>query len=148
MPLKGDYTAMLSSKRETVYEDKILRVVWDPRTGVVEAVALGQMTSPEFRAALERLLAALKDKRARKCLADLGNAGNISLDDLLWSNSDWFPRCLRTSVKVFALVMPKSLAGHMAMDKATQNWAPEKTGNTTRAFFSDVASAKEWISKQ
>jgi hypothetical protein len=34
------------------------------------------------------------------------------------------------------------------MDKATQNWAPEKTGNTTRAFFSDVASAREWLLKQ
>jgi len=64
---------MIEDKNEIIYQDKKFRLSWDKKTKVVESVALGQMSSQEFRACLDRLLAGLREKRARKCLADLSN---------------------------------------------------------------------------
>jgi len=63
----------------------------------------------------------------------------------MWSETDFWPRCLATGVATFAVVMPKSLAAHLALDKVFQAWVPEKKGGERR-FFADVETARKWLS--
>jgi hypothetical protein len=64
----------------------------------------------------------------------------------VYSETDWFARVRGTGVKIIAVVMPKSLTGHMALDKVIDRNAQAQ--GVVRMLFKDVDSAREWIVKQ
>jgi hypothetical protein len=145
-PREGRRIIMADSKRKTLYEDSLFRLVWDEETKVLESTQMRQMSSQEFRATLERLLVFMKDKKARKYLADMSDAGNIAPEDLVYSETEWFARARSAGVKTIAVVMPKSLSGHMALDRLVDRNAQAQ--GVARMLFKDVESAREWIVKQ
>ena len=137
---------MADTKRKTLYEDSLFRLVWDEETKVLESTSVRQMSSAELRTTQERMLAFIREKKVRKYLADMTLLGNVSAEDILWSETDWFPRCLKAGLKSIAMVMPKALSTHLTIDKKASQ-SDSKTGYERR-FFKDVESAREWIIKQ
>ena len=137
---------MADTKRKTLYEDSLFRLVWDEETKVLESTSVRQMSSAELRTTQERMLAFIREKKVRKYLADMTLLGNVSAEDILWSETDWFPRCLKAGLKSIAMVMPKALAMHVTIDKKASQ-SDNKT-EYERRFFKDVESAREWIVKQ
>ena len=49
-------------------------------------------------------------------------------EDLLWTETDWFPRAMKSGVKYISLAMPKSLTAHMSMDKLAESLDPKQKG--------------------
>lgn len=89
----------------------------------------------------------VKDKRSRKLLADVGNVGKISGEDMVWTETDWAQRLAKTDVKLFAIVMPKSLGLHMSIDKMSERVDPKTVGQV-RKFFPDADTARKWLTQQ
>jgi hypothetical protein len=135
------------SKKELVHKGSGYRLYWYSDEGYVESSTDRDLSTDEFRENMERLLALFQEKKARKCLADMSKLGVISPENLAWSETDWWPRCRKTQMKIFAMVLPKSLAAHMAFDKATKKWDTDAWGQV-RAFFANVERAREWLLKQ
>jgi len=103
------------------------------------------MDSQRFRAMMMKVLDCIKEKRARKVLADLAALSALPPDDLIWAETAWFPECLKSGLKTTAVVMPKSLSAHMSLDKMTERIDVKLV---TRKFFSDLQTAREWLIKQ
>jgi hypothetical protein len=132
---------------ELMYESDSGRVYWDTDLQCVYIDGKQYTGSAAFRAVLERSLQLLNERRCHKFLADISMMGvAISAEDMVWTEADWFPRCLKAGLKYFALVMPKALGTHLSVDKLTQKFDPG-TGRYFRAVFTDLAAAKEWLRK-
>jgi hypothetical protein len=93
------------------------------------------------------VLVRIKEKRAKKVLADVSKVGKISGEDMMWTETDWAQRLAKTDVKFFAIVMPKSLGLHMSLDKMSER-VDQKSVGQVRRFFSDAESARQWLEKQ
>ena len=94
---------------------------------------------------MEKVLELIRQKHARKLFADMTVMDTVPNEDLLWTETDWFPRCLKAGLRYSAVVMPKSLASHMSIDKMSERIDPNAV---TRRFFADPESASEWLAKQ
>ena len=138
---------MSASSRETLYEDPAVRISWDTNAKLLELEAKSTLALGQFRPIMEKLLQYLKQKRAQKLLADISKIAKISDEDLVWTETDWFPRELKVGARFFAVVPPASLASHMSLDKMTERVDPGPTGHIRR-FFADAVSAREWLAKQ
>ena len=97
-----------------------------------------------LQAFLEKVLDLLRQRHASKLLADLTKLGPTDNQDLMWSETDWFPRCLKAGLKSTALIMPRSLAVHMAVDQITQRTDPKAV---MRSLLGDVDEARTWLSR-
>lgn len=138
---------MSASSREILYEDAAMRVSWDASAKLLELEAKSTPAPGQFRPSLERVLQYIKQKKARKVLADISKMDKLSGDDLVWTETDWFPRELKAGAKLFAVVPPASLMPHMSLDKMAERVDPSTTGHARR-FFADAASAREWLARQ
>ena len=131
--------------RDLLHEDVASRVYWNAAAGCVELETNQLTTSRQFRASMDVVPGLISEKKAHKLLAD-GSGGIVSdAEDLRWTEVEWLPRCLKAGVTHVAVVMPKSLAGHMSIDKMAQRTA---VGPVTRRFFGSKEEAREWLSKQ
>lgn len=133
--------------RQTIYEDDLLRLYWNSTSRAVELEAIRAASSVEFRAGMERILQMVKERGARKVLADTSAVGKLSDDDLLWTVTDWLARLAKAGVRAFAVVPPKSLAAHLSFEKMSSKVAPDASGLTT-TYFKDADSAREWLAQQ
>jgi hypothetical protein len=135
--------------RALVFEDHLSRVYWDAEVGCVENESLpGKVSREEFRTTLERLLEIIRRERASKLLANMAKAQDITIEDLLWAEQQWLPRCLAAGVKRFGMVMPASLSVLIEVDKAVDRMKPTEEAGYRRAIFSNVDEAREWLKKQ
>ena len=80
---------MDKKERKVVYEDEGSRLSWDGETKCVELDGKKYTSGPHYRAALERTLNLLKDRKATKLLVDASKMGNISAEDLVWTETTW-----------------------------------------------------------
>lgn len=136
------------TERKLVHEDKSGRIYWDALGQWVELEAIQYASGPDFRSILERALQALKERRSNKMLADISRIGlAFSAEDMIWTETDWFPRCIKAGMKYFAMVMPKALAVHMSVDKFSQKFDPDAIGYIRR-FFTDAEEARKWLRQQ
>jgi len=135
---------MSPAERQLVYEDESGLMYWNSALRTVEVEAKDYVSSTGYRAFLEKILDIVRQKHASKLLADLTKLGPTDSQDMVWSETDWFPRCLKAGVKSTALVMPKSLAVHMAVDQMSQR--TDRTA-VTRRVFGDVDEARAWLGR-
>ena len=139
------YVTMMA--RELIHQDEFARIYWDAKLGMVELDARGDPTSAQYRTIMDRLLQIVKEKNASKLLGDCGNVGAVSFEDLLWTETDWSTRLAKTKMKYVAIIMPKSLGLHMAIDKMSDK-VDGKTVGQVRKFFADTDSARKWLVSQ
>jgi len=139
---------MGGSANEIVYKSPGgSRVYWDAKTKCVVLESSPRVSGQELRNTLEKTLQLVAEKKSLKILAILVTLEKLEPEDLLWTETDWFPRAMKAGVKYISLAMPKSLTAHMSMDKLAETLDPKQKGYERR-FFDSEEAAREWLSKK
>jgi hypothetical protein len=139
---------MCATERQVVYKSHAGAVYWDEDTQCVELEILSEISSEDYRDFLERALLLLGEKGAHKLLGDATKmAGRFGIGDMLWAETDWWPRCLKVGLTAFAMAVPKALDLHLSVDKFAEKFDPESSGYI-RKFFTDIDEAREWLRQQ
>ncbi|WP_436936284.1 STAS/SEC14 domain-containing protein [Halovenus marina] len=99
----------------------------------------------EFRDGLDTGLELVQNKKAKNWLADLREMGTINEDDQEWSNTDWFPRALETSLTNMAIVQPESVVANMSVENIMEEVGD---GDLTTHYFDNRSEAKQWLRDQ
>lgn len=139
---------MTETGRELVYEDESGLVHWDDEAQCVELETKHYVSRDAFRSILEQILAVIEERNARKFLADMSRVDRIENEDLLWAETDWFPRCLQAGVMFVAMVMPESAVPLTMVDEAAERISPYAMNEYVRRFFRDIEDAREWLANQ
>lgn len=139
---------MSPTGRVVVYKSHAGAVYWDEDTQCVELEILSEIGSEDYRDFLERSLLLLEEKGARKLLGDATKmVGRFGVADMVWAETDWWPRCLKAGLNAFAMAVPKALDLHLSVDRFAERFDPESTGYV-RKFFTDIDEAREWLRQQ
>jgi hypothetical protein len=96
----------------------------------------------DFREGLNAGLELVQNKGATNWLADLREMGTVSDEDQEWSNNNWFPRALESTLTRMAIVQPQSVVANMSVENIMQEVGD---GNLTTHHFDDRTDAKEWL---
>jgi len=106
----------------------------------------GYATSAQFRAANERVLLEIRERRASKLLGDVKDFVLIAGDDQGWLATNWIPRALQAGVRKIALVMPRFYFNRVAVDAVAQRLAHEFAANVVAIeYFETRTSAHKWL---
>lgn len=137
----------ITTKRDLLYQDESAKIYWDNEMQGIEFEAIRFVSTTALRATLQRTLDIIRQRKARRFLIGLVNIDCIPMEDLVWAETDWFPRCLQAGIKYVAMVMPKSLSALVAVDKSSSRINPDVSG-FVRRFFSDVEEGRQWLKGQ
>lgn len=112
----------------------------------------GFLLSEEFRMHLEKgLELAIEKKKINGKIGWLGNtqcASGFSADDLDWLTHNWLPRAADAGIKYMATIFPEDQVAQFTADIVTEEFDSASTTTSIEIrYFSDVHSAKEWLSK-
>lgn len=99
----------------------------------------------EFRDGLDTGLELVQKKNAENWLADLREMETVAEDDQEWSNTDWFPRAMETSLTNMAIIKPESVIADMSVDNIMQE---VEGGALTTHYFDDRTEAEQWLEEQ
>jgi hypothetical protein len=99
----------------------------------------------DYRSGLDNGLELVKRKKARNWLADLREMGTVSEDDQEWSNTDWFPRAMGTSLSNMAIIKPESVVADMSVDNIMEE---VEGGELTTHYFDNRLEAEQWFKDQ
>ena len=123
-------------------------VDYDGDVPCVRMLWKGYATSAQFRAANERVLEAIKERKASKLLGDAEDFVLIGADDQMWLASNWIPRALQAGVRKIALVMPRFYFNRVAVDTVAQRLSGEFARNLVRIeYFDGRESARNWLAE-
>jgi len=120
----------------------VCAIRYDAEVPCVVMVWQGYATSAEFRAANERVLAALHNHRARRLLGDVSRFVLIGATDQTWLNDNWIPRAIDAGLRRVALVQPTYYFNKVAVENVGSRL------DATRlqlSFFGDMAGARDWL---
>ena len=121
---------------------------YDGQVPCVTMVWKGYATTVQFRAANERVLAAIQERGAGKLLGDAKDFVLIGADDQMWLASNWIPRALQAGVRKIALVMPRFYFNRVAVDTVTQRLSSEFARNLVRIeYFDSRVAARNWLAE-
>ena len=121
---------------------------YDGQVPCVTMVWKGYATTVQFRAANERVLAAIQERGAGKLLGDAKDFVLIGADDQMWLASNWIPRALQAGVRKIALVMPRFYFNRVAVDTVTQRLSGEFARNLVRIeYFDSRVAARNWLAE-
>jgi hypothetical protein len=123
-------------------ETDVCTIRYDPEGRCVVMVWQGYATSAEFRAANERVLAAIYAHRATNLLGDVSRFVLIGATDQNWLNDNWIPRAIEAGLRRVALVQPTYYFNQVAVENVGRRL------DATRlqlSYFGDMASARDWI---
>jgi hypothetical protein len=99
--------------------------------------------SPEYRAAHETVLQALREHRCAKNLIDATHARVVSDADQKWLIEEWIPRAIAAGRRWTAVVMPKSALGRTISENIDKR--PRPSGTNVQ-YFQTVEDAAAWLS--
>ena len=98
----------------------------------------------EYRATLETVLIALRERRATKNLIDATHAGVVADNDQTWLIEEWIPRAAAAGRRWTAIVMPKSALGRTISENIGRREKPN--ARTEARYFETVEDAAAWLS--
>lgn len=99
----------------------------------------------DFRDGLDAGLELVQEKEATNWLADLREMGTVTDEDQEWSNNNWFPRALETTLAHMAIVQPESVVANMSVENIMKEVAG---GELTSHYFDNRSEAKQWLREQ
>jgi hypothetical protein len=99
----------------------------------------------EYREALNTGLELVDDKRAQNWLADLRDMGTVADADQTWSNEEWFPRALDTTLSNMAIIQPESVVANMSVENIMQEVGEDEI---TTHIFDNRSEAENWLADQ
>ena len=138
----------INNERDLVIEDDSGRVYWIDEAQTVEFEAKRYVSSDELRSVLGKILEIIEERNARKFLVDMSRMDRIEVDDLMWVEMEWFPRCLKAGLTFVAMIMPKSLDPLMVVDGAVDRVGSDAVKDFIRRIFTDLEDAREWLAHQ
>jgi hypothetical protein len=124
------------------YDEDHLTITYDPGLDGVEMDWHGFANGEAYREGLNEGLALANERGAENWLADLRDMESIPEDDQEWSNEEWFPRAIDSSLRNMAIVQPESVVANMSVDTIMEEVAD---GALTSHYFDDVDDAKSWL---
>jgi hypothetical protein len=98
-----------------------------------------------FRAGLDAGLELVQRENAENWLADLREMGTVSDEDQEWSNNNWFPRAIETSLSHMAIVQPESVIANMSVENIMQEVGD---GELKTHYFDNRSEATNWLQDQ
>lgn len=124
------------------YNKPHLTVRWDDQTEAVHMDWHDFADGEPYREGLDAGLDLVEERDATRWLADLRDLGVVSEEDKQWSNEEWFPRALESSLSSMAIVRPESVIADMAVDDIMQEVGD---GEITVKNFEDIDAARKWL---
>jgi hypothetical protein len=115
---------MSIGKRELVFEDKVGLVYWDWEIQCIVLELKQCDSTTEYRPFMERVLQETRDRGSTKLLADMSQMSEIGVDDLLWTETDWFVRLKEAGVRHVAVVSPEFQDSYISSEKLTDGVDP------------------------
>jgi hypothetical protein len=98
-----------------------------------------------FRDGLDAGLELVQKENAENWLADLREMGTVSDSDQNWSNNNWFPRAMETSLSHMAIVQPESVIANMSVENIMQEVGD---GEMKTHYFDSRSEATQWLQNQ
>jgi len=127
------------------YDERHLTVQWNDSLDAVVMEWHEFAEGSPYREGLEAGLELAQRKGASNWLADLREMGTVAEADQEWSNEEWFPRALDSSLSNMAIVQPESVVADMSVENIMQEVGD---GALTSKYFDDRAEAKSWLKEQ
>jgi hypothetical protein len=103
-----------------------------------------QSTPEEFIKACEFSLALLKKTKAKKIIADNSKVTEVSVENQNWLTEDWFPRAIEEGFQYSAVIHSDMREVHSALRLIVSKI---NSKHVIVQYFSDLPSAKIWLSK-
>jgi uncharacterized protein (DUF885 family) len=98
-----------------------------------------------FRDGLDAGLELVQKENAENWLADLREMGTVSDSDQEWSNNNWFPRAMETSLSHMSIVQPESVIANMSVENIMQEVGD---GEMKTHYFDSRSEATQWLRNQ
>jgi hypothetical protein len=127
------------------YEEDHLTAQYDEELDAVVMKWHNFAEGEPFRDGLEAGLELIQKKDAENWLADLREMGTVADDDQEWSNHNWFPRAIETSLSNMAIVQPESVIANMSVENIMQEVGD---GELTTHYFDSRPEAAQWLRDQ
>jgi hypothetical protein len=122
----------------------VASVTWDEEGRFVHVEWRGWANPTEFSALLDAEVAALREHRGTRMLADCRRQKGLTAADQDLANDNWLPRALAAGLKRVAVVVPSSglAAGNLRerLDKA-------RPGSLEVAYFATPDEARDWMGR-
>jgi hypothetical protein len=117
-------------------------VDYDAEVPCVVMTWRGYATTGEFRAANERVLEVLAERKASKLLGDIKEFVLIGSEDQAWLSGDWIPRAVQAGLRKVALTSPAFYFNRVAVESVGQRLDPEAL---VLQHFDDRDAARTWL---
>ena len=75
-------------------------------------------------------------------IADARNLQVLDTEDQNWTNTDWFPRALKSGIKNMALIIPKDIFAKLSVENI-MNKVPDT--DLTSKYFTSLEEAENWL---
>jgi hypothetical protein len=83
-----------------------------------------------------------ENNRADKWLSDDRKNPVMKQEDMTWAKTEWRPRMIKAGLKYWAIVLPESTVGQMAINKIVKEY--ENLGVTLQVF-TNPDEALKWL---
>jgi hypothetical protein len=115
---------------------------YDPAVPCVIMTWQGYANSAEFRAACERILAALVERKATKLLGDTTDFVLIGAEDQQWLSQDWIPRVIAAGLRHVAVLTPRFYFNRVAIESVGDCLDPH---TLVLQRFEEREAARNWL---
>ena len=129
-----------------VYTNEYLKIIWDEVHHTQITQWPGGYVGKQIREGLDMgLTEFIKLQKKHPDAAWIGDTRDLDVINTVnqkWIDADWFPRFLRTGVRLMAVIAPKSMISTMSV-KAIVSRVPE-TALTVR-YCQTIKESNDWI---
>jgi hypothetical protein len=115
---------------------------WDREHGCVYADWNGFANSAELRAAMMKIIDAIRDRNAASFVSDNQRLESVTNEDQLWIRDTWTPLAVAVGLKRIAVVLARRGLGKIASEAVLSQIG--KTAFVTRTFGTP-SEAIEWV---
>lgn len=133
-----------TSLSESYFENKAIRITWNPEGGFIQVEWKGYATNREYLEILAKQLALTKQKKADKILYDLRKIGVVSAENQQYTNEVYFPQMAQANSKRAAIVVPESIFGEASVNSIL---GKKNEALFEAELFKDTDSARQWLTR-
>lgn len=129
------------TSEEILREDKFAKITYD---GTLDAVRINWKRAArwdDYKQVLQSGLEMVEEKEATNWLADLREMGTVGSEDQDWTNEEWFPRVMRTSLTQMAVVQSERRIQNMDAESTVR----EVGDVLTHRSFDTIDEAEDWL---
>ena len=119
-------------------------VDYDPDSAMVTMRWSGYAAGADFRAANDRVLAEITERRAGRLLGDIEHLGAIDGRDQAWLAQEWLPRAAGAGLRFVALVTPAFGLEHAPVRLVGEQLPP----GMRLEYFDDLEGGRTWLREQ